>query len=241
MYLDTSKEMYKKKKRWFCGIEALTIVTPSEWLAALVKKSFLNEYPVKVINNGVDRTVFKPTESDFRTRHGIRDKKIVLGVAFGWGYGKGLDVFVELSRRLDKQKYQIVLVGTNAEIDKQLPNSIISIHRTSNQCELAEIYTSADVFVNPTREEVLGLVNVEALACGTPVLTFKTGGSPETIDETCGSVVDVDDVDAMEKEILRICAELPCSKESCIKRAKKFDMNDRFEEYIDLYKEVMGK
>lgn len=71
--IDQTKRMWKMKKKWFSGVEDLTIVTPSEWLAGLVKQSFLSEYPVKVINNGIDLTVFKPTMSDFRKRHGISE------------------------------------------------------------------------------------------------------------------------------------------------------------------------
>lgn len=239
-YRDTSKIMYRRKKEWFCGVKDMTIVAPSQWLADLVEQSFLKEYPIKVINNGVNLSVFKPQKSDFREKYGLQNKKIILGVAFGWGYGKGLDVFIELSNRLDCEKYQIVLVGTDSETDKQLPDSIISIHRTGNQKELAEIYTAADLMVNPTREEVFGLVNVEANACGTPVLAFKTGGCPECIDEKSGSIVECDDVDTLEREILRICTTTPYSEEACVERAKKFDMNDRFEEYIELYKKVMN-
>lgn len=240
MYLDTSKKMHRLKKEWFCGVENMTLVTPSEWLGDLVKQSFLKEYPVKVINNGIDLSVFKPTESDFREKYGLQDKKIILGVSFGWGYRKGLDVFVELAKRLGDD-YKIVLVGTDATTDASLPDNILSIHRTNNQQELAEIYTAADLFLMPTREEVLGLVNIEALACGTPVLTFRTGGCPETIDESCGIVVEVDDVDTMEKEIIRICEDRPYSEAACLEKAKTFNMNDRFEEYVELYKEVYGK
>ena len=235
-YIDTTRTMWKLKRNWFMDIEKCTIVTPSLWLADLVKLSFLKNYPVKVINNGIDLSVFKPTRSDFRKRHKLDDRKIVLGVAFGWGERKGLDVFIELVRRLPED-YRIVLVGTDDNVDKRLPTNIISIHRTQDQKELAEIYTAADIFANPTREEVLGLVNVESLACGTPVVTFRTGGSPECIDETCGSVVDCDDVDAMEKEIRRICEEKPYFVEACLNRAKLFDMNARFQEYVDLYKD----
>ena len=128
---------------------------------------------------------------------------------------------------------------TDDNVDKQLPANIISIHRTQNQTELAEIYTAADVFTNPTREENYPTVNMESLACGTPVITFKTGGSPEILDETCGSVVPCDDIDAMEMEIRRICEEKPYSKEACLNRAKSFDMNERFEEYVELYKELI--
>lgn len=230
---DRSSYVYKQKKKAFSGL-ALTIITPSEWLADLVKQSFLKDYPVKVIHNGIDLSIFKPTESDFRKKYGCEGKYILLGVAFGWGYRKGLDVFLELEKRLDKN-YQIVLVGTDENVDKQLPENIISIHRTQNQTELAEIYTAADLFVQPTREENYPTVNMEAIACGTPVLTFKTGGSPEIIDDTCGMVVERNDIEAMKKEILKICEEKTFSREECLERAKNFNANDRFKEYIDLY------
>ena len=240
MYLDTSKKMYELKEKWFCGIEDMTLVTPSQWLAELVKQSFLKDYPVKVINNGIDLSVFKPTESDFREKYGIENKKIILGVSFGWGYQKGLDVFIELSKRLGDD-YRIVLVGTSDATDAQLPENIISIHSTDNQTELAKIYTAADLFVNTTREDTYPTVNMEALACGTPVVTFRTGGCPEIVDESCGSVVEVDDVDAMEKEIIRICEEKPYSESACVERAKTFNMNDRFMEYVELYGKVFEK
>lgn len=237
---DNSKYMYRLKKKWFTGIKDMTIVTPSEWLAGLVKESYLKDYPVKVINNGIDLNVFKPTESDFREKYALENKYIVLGVAFGWGRRKGLDVFVELARRLDKEKYKIVLVGTDDNIDKLLPDNIISIHRTQNQTELAEIYTAADVFANPTREENYPTVNMESVACGTPVVTFNTGGSPEMFDETCGAAVAKDDNDAMYNEIIRICEAKPYSMEACIKKAKGFDKNEKFGEYIRLY-EVLNE
>lgn len=231
---DNSKKMYKRKKKWFTGVKDMTIVTPSAWLAGLVKESFLKEYPVQVINNGIDLDVFKPTESDFRKKHGLEDKNIILGVSFGWNDRKGLDVFIELAKRLPEQ-YRIVLVGTDDGTDKLLPDNILSIHRTQNQTELTEIYTAADLFVNPTREENYPTVNMEAIACGTPVLTFRTGGSPEILDETCGTVVEKNDIDAMEREILRICEQQPFSKGACLKRAEAFDKVQKFGEYIKLY------
>lgn len=233
--VDFTAKVWKLKKKWFSGVENLTIVTPSIWLSELVKESFLNEYPVRVVYNGIDTEVFRPVSSDFRFKNHLENKKIILGVAFDWGYAKGLDVFVELSRRLPND-YSIVLVGTNETVEANLPEDIISIRRTNNQKELAEIYSAADVFVNPTREEVLGLVNLEALSCGTPVITFNAGGSPECIDDTCGSVVDIDDIDSLEIEIKRICCEKPYSIENCVLRANTFSYDKKLEEYIEIYK-----
>lgn len=231
-YVDRSKKMWEMKRTWFTGVEDLTVITPSVWLAGLTKDSFMQAYPVKVINNGIDLNIFKPTPSDFRKKHSCEDKVILLGVAFGWGKRKGLDVFIDLANDLE-EKYQIVLVGTDDETDKQLPKNVISIHRTHDQQELAEIYTAADIFVNPTREDTYPTVNMESLACGTPVITFKTGGSPEIVNESCGIVVDCNDIDALKKAILHF-SEAPVSREACLRAAERFDMHDRFAEYVDM-------
>lgn len=234
-YVDTAKSLWRRKKKWFTSLDGLTIVTPSHWLAGLVKQSFLGNYPVKVIHNGIDLNVFSTTDSGFRKKCGLEGKKILLGVAFAWEERKGLDVFIELARRLD-ESYQIVLVGTNEEVDRLLPSNILSIHRTHDQRELAGIYSVADVFVNPTREDTFPTVNLEALACGTPVVTFETGGSPECVDDRSGSVVPCDDVDALEREIVRICAESPFTAEACKARGALFDRKECFSRYIALYR-----
>lgn len=233
---DNSKFMYSLKKKWFTGVSGLTIVTPSKWLGDLVKQSFLGDYPIMVINNGIDLSVFKPTESDFRKKYNCEDKFLILGVAFPWSKRKGIDVFIELSKQLDS-KYQIVLVGTDDNIDKQLPQNIISIHRTHNQAELAEIYSTCDLFVNPTREENYPTVNMESIACGTPVLTFNTGGSGEIPNNTCGDVVSKNTVEAVFKKINDIFDNNPFTEANCLKRAQSFAAEEKYAEYIKLYRE----
>lgn len=237
-FVDRSSRMYDLKQQWFTGLDAV-LVTPSQWLADQVKQSFLKDYPVQVINNGIDLDIFKPMESNFRQKYQCEDKKIVLGVSMGWSDKKGFDVFVELASRLPDD-YQIVLVGGNEQTDNKLPANVLSIHRTQNQHELAEIYSVADVFVNPTREETFPTVNIESLACGTSVITFRTGGSPEIIDETCGSVIECDDIDALEREIIRVCKDKPYSQEACIKRACQFDQKEKFKEYVKLYEDMVS-
>lgn len=235
-FFDKSAKNLARKQKALQGLD-LTVITPSQWLAGLVKQSFLKVCPVQVIRNGIDLSVFNPAECSLRKLYQLEDKKVVLGVALGWGEAKGIDVFIRLAQTLPND-YQIVLIGTDDRVDAQLPENILSIHRTQNQQALAEIYSAADVFVNPTREEVLGLVNIEALACGTPGVTFNSGGSPECYDETCGSIVDCDDVGALEREIIRICRDKPYTEEACIKKAKEFDKNERFKEYLELYERV---
>lgn len=230
---DNTKQMWKLKKKMFTGVKNLTIITPSQWLAKLVKESYLKEYPVTVINNGINLNVFKPTDSDFRERWGIKkEQKIILGVSFGWSVKKGVDCFIELASKLNKDIFKIVLVGTNEEVDKQLPPQIISIHRIQNQKELAGIYTAADIFVNPTREEVLGLVNVEAQACGTPVVMLKTGGSPECIKKNSGIVVD--DIEKI-LDIIRENKYSTISPMECIDSARRFDEKKKYDDYLDVY------
>ena len=235
-FFDRSKTMWIHKKECFLGLQDLVIVTPSRWLEKLVKESFLKNYPIVTINNGIDLQIFKQTlNNSFRKKHRIgRTKYLLLGVAFDWGHRKGLDVFIELAKKLNND-YQIVLVGTNEKVDKSLPNTIISIHRTSNQKELAEIYSSADLFINPTREENYPTVNMEAIACGTPVVTFSTGGSPEIIDDKTGRVVRCGDIDEMKRQIIDICEHHSIQRIDCLEKAKTFDLKKRFKKYLDLY------
>ena len=235
-YIDRTKTMWKLKKSWVTGVENMMIVTPSQWLADLVKESFLREYPVKVIHNGIDLEVFKPTPSNFREQYHCANKKVILGVAFGWGKREGLDVFVELAKRLDEH-HQIVLVGTDDNVDAQLPENIISIHRTADQQELAQIYTAADLFVNPTREENYPTVNMESIACGTPVLTFRTGGSPEILSTETGCAMDCGDIDTLETEILQWLNRRVDATNRCVRRASAFNYKDRFLEITELYSE----
>ena len=236
-YVDRSRQLYNLKKKMFTSVEDMILVTPSEWLANLVTESFLHTYPVRVIHNGIDISIFKPTESDFRTKYGCENKKILLGVSFAWGYSKGLDVFVELAKRLD-DTYCIVLVGTDEQIDRELPSNIISIHRTENRQELAGIYTTADLLINPTREDTFPTVNMEAIACGTRVLTFATGGSPETIPNGCGEIVPCGDIDALEQKIKEMCDQ-PWNVEPVKQAIYQMDMNCCFENYIQLYRDLM--
>lgn len=234
--LDTTRSMLKLKKKCFSNVADMTLVTPSRWLAGLVKESFLEGYEVKVIHNGIDLDVFQPRDSDFIEKNGLQGRKIILGVAFVWEARKGLDVFLRLADRLPEE-YRIVLVGTDEKTDRCLPDTILSIHRTHDAQELAQIYSAADVFVNPTREDNFPTTNLEALACGTPVITFNTGGSPEMLSPLCGSVVDKDDLEGLKREIERVCRDKPYTPEACRRRAEDFEMKNSFTKYVELYAE----
>lgn len=191
---------FVRKKAAFTGVNNMTLITPSRWLAELVRQSFLKEYPVEVVYNTIDKNVFKPTPGDFRERYGLQDKKIVLGVANVWDHRKGLDDFIKLAGMLD-DCYQIVLVGLSEQQIARLPGNVIGITRTNSTAELAEIYTAADVFVNPTYEDNYPTVNLEAQACGTPVVTYDTGGCRETLMPGKGCVVEVGNINQILEAI----------------------------------------
>lgn len=229
LVFSNAKRNFERKKAAFTGVKDLTIITPSEWLANLVKKSFLKEYQVKVINNGIDTNVFKPTPSTIRERHGLEDKKIVLGVAQNWGENKGFGDFMQLSRMLGDE-YKIVMVGlTEAQI-RLLPDNVLGITRTKNATELAEWYTAADVFANTTYQDTYPTVNLEAQACGTPVITYRTGGSPESVPDE--NVVATGDVNGLVALINKVCSD---SKNAKVYDTEMYDRKKLYQKYLEVY------
>lgn len=241
--LDNSKRNYLLKKDFFTRINNLTIVTPSIWLSNLVNQSFLKKYPIHVINNGIDLTIFKPIQSDFRQKYNLAKKYIILGVANNWEDRKGLDFFLKLSNVLDEDDI-IVLVGIDNKQRSKLPRNILGIEKTNSAYELAAIYSAADVFVNPTLEDNFPSVNLEALACGTPIITFDTGGCAETIDEYTGVAIEranllelINAIKNFKAKNMKIFAQ-----NYCLRRAiEYFSKEKKYMEYIRLYESVTIK
>ena len=213
------------------------MVPVSEWLGEVTRQSFMCKYQVNVIHNGIDINMFKPMRTDLRKHLHIRtDKTIVLGVASPWIPRKGYNDMIKLSQHRD---FQIVMVGVSSEQQKELPKNIISVTRTSNQQALAEYYSMADVFVNPTYSDNFPTTNIEALACGTPVITYKTGGSPEAVDSKTGVVVEQGDINAIAESIKAMCKK-PLDSNDCRKRAEeRFNKDECFGKYIELYNRLI--
>lgn len=239
---DNSRKNYQYKKKLFNSLKSLTIVPVSNWLGNFVERSFLKHNKIQVIHNGIDLEVFQPLNIT-KASLGLNSHKIVvLGVSNVWIKSKGLLEFINLSK---DDRLQVVMIGVDENILKLLPNNIIAIKRTQNQQQLSEYYSTADVFVNPTYADTFPTVNLEALACGTPVVTYNTGGSPEALDKDTGIVVDQGDYNALLNAIIEIASE---SAEKNIVRRKKcreravryFDRNDRFMEYFELYKRLIS-
>ncbi len=194
--LDGSRRNYARKKALFTSLPDLTLATPSQWLADEVKKSFLGAYPVEVVLNGVDLSRFQPCRSDFREQYGIGDQKVILGVASVWDRRKGKDTFVEMARQLG-DCYQIVLVGLTPRQIEELPANVLGIPRTNSVQALAQWYSLADVYVNASMEETMGMTTLEATACGTPSVVLDATALPEIARELGGTVVPPGDLEAL--------------------------------------------
>lgn len=236
-FLDRSKEHWLLKKELFVGCKNLTIVPVSDWLANFVKESFLKEKRIHVIKNGVDLNIFKPSTSLNISQTNSKFK--ILAVSSVWNPDKGkLDIY-KLREILAEDKFEITMVGLSADQYKQLPRGIIGIQRTQNLQELVKLYSDADVLINPTSADTFPTVNLEALACGTPVITYRTGGSPEAIDNKTGVVVEQGDVNGLVEAIYRM-KEDPLSSADCRKRAEEcFDKDKCFEKYVGLYEKLI--
>jgi putative colanic acid biosynthesis glycosyltransferase len=242
-FLDNSRRNFSDKRHLFTKVEKLHIVVHSQWLKGLVEQSFLNIYPVHHIFSGIDLEVFMPvTDNNIRRKYNIVNKKIILGVASIWDTRKGLSDFIKLHKNFPKD-YNLVLVGlTQKQIDA-LPSGIIGIERTESIYDLAALYSAADVFVNPTWQDNFPTTNLEALACGTPVVTYKTGGSPEAIDNHTGLVVEKGDVSGLANAITIILQNSKSTYSiSCRERAESlFSNTKRFDDYISLYEKLIGQ
>lgn len=229
LFFDASSRNYEKKKLLFNSIDNLTIVTPSKWLALLVGQSFLKDHAIEVINNGIELNTFKKTNTNVRDKYGLTGKRIILAVADGWGPRKGLNDIIRLSKILPEDN-KIIMVGLNGNEQEKIPENIITISRTNNVQELVDLYSSADVFINPTYEDNYPTVNLEAQACGTPVITYRTGGSVESVPQS--NIVNVGDIEALAEKVLN-------SNILEIKDRDNFDKNIAYTKYLELYKNVI--
>jgi glycosyltransferase involved in cell wall biosynthesis len=240
IFKDNSCRNFQDKKNLFKNIKPLEIVVHSEWLASLVQKSFLNDIKVHITPTGTDLNVFKPVNSELKNKYNIGDKKVILGCANIWSKRKGLDDFIKLNQLLS-DNCQIVLIGLTAKQIHSLPGGILGFTRTENTNELAAWYSLAEVFVNPTYQDNFPTTNIEALACGTPVITYNTGGSPEAIDVQTGFVLEKGDINGLAAAI-KLVMEKGKSPYTplCRARAEKlFNKDDRYMDYLRLYEELI--
>ena len=218
-------------------MENLYLVVPSLWLKNKIKDSILKERDVRLIYNGLDLSLFKPTPSDYRKKYNLEGKKILLFVSFIWNTMKGYEIVKKLSNILD-EKYTLVIIGNQKEKIKN--HRTLNIPATSNKEELIKWYSIADVFVNPTLGDNFPTVNIEALACGTPIVTCNTGGSPEIAGNEFGRIVYSKTPEEFVEKIEE-CVNQAYDPVVCSRYARKFDRKTAYNDYIKLYNEIVTK
>jgi len=240
IFIDNSQRNFVDKRRLFNSVDNLTIVPVSKWLEGEVRKSFLSSHRIKAIQNGIDIDKFRYSGNNIKTQFNIEDKFVILGVANPWDTRKGLRFFIEMASSLT-DRFQIVLIGLSKRQIAELPPNIIALKRTNNIDELVDFYSSADVFVNPTLEDTFPTTNLEALACGTPVVTFDSGGSAEAVDLDTGIVVNTKSSAFLCKAIFEIERNgKSFYTDKCRERAQNnFKKEDRFQDYIELYYDIL--
>ena len=248
--LDRSKQNWEKKRDLFSGLD-MTLVTPCRWLASIIKQSFLKVYPIEVIYNGINLEIFKPSfKKGIKEIYSPQGKPIVLGVASEWTGRKGLSDICELAKR--KQNIQFVVVGLTSKQQKMLPSEIVGKQRTSNVQELVELYSVADVFLNPTYEDNFPTTNLEAMACGTPIVTYDTGGSPEAIylaqeygNYKVGEVIKKEKANKVElvkvEKAIDNLIQKTMDPDKIRRCSEVFSQNNRLLDYITLYQRVYRK
>lgn len=243
LLLDHSEKNFDLKKKYFQMPSKMYLVPVSKWLEKDIQLSILNKHKIIQIYNGIDTQTFSPSfTGNVFAKYNIRDgQKIILGVASNW-YRKGLNDFLQLAELIDKQ-YTIILVGLKQKELDFLPNKIIGIKRTENVQALVELYSAATVFFNPTWEDNFPTTNIEALACGTPVITYDTGGSPEAIEKDTGYIIEKGDIKSAVKDIIEITQNGKVFyKDKCRNSVlKRFNKDERYNEYFDLYCKILNK
>ncbi len=248
IFMDNSKNNYIRKRIAFSKVPNLTLVTPSQWLANEVKQSFLHDYPVMVIPNGIDPTLFRRvnlSNNEIRQKlshyHIADNRPIILGVANIWDKRKGLTYILKMAKKL-QDKYLFIIIGLNKIQIKNIElkfskEAVLPLGRTKNQEELCLFYNLASVYVNPTIEDNFPTTNLEALACGTPVITFRSGGSPEMLDQTCGIVVEKYDSNGL---INAVPIAIKLNPENCVNRINLNYLNNQMvQSYHKLYHELI--
>lgn len=240
-FVDSSKANYVMKKKMFSGFSNMTIVCPSVWMQDIVKQSFLKDTLNVVVSNGIDFEVFYPRQSK-RALEKYKiptDKKVILGVANIWEERKGLGVFLNLAKELEENSI-FVLVGLNTKQKKKMLPNMIGIERTENKDELAEIYTRADVFLNPSQEESFSLVTVEAMACGTPVVALDSSAVKELVNDENGIVLHEPDIKDYIRAIT-ICEKKKACAEKIIESVQKYSVENMTRNIMKIYQEEINE
>ena len=243
-FTDNSEVNFQIKKNLFNSVDNLTLVPVCNWLGNIIGKSYLSGKSRHVIYNGIDTDVFKPRElhPDLVDKLcAFKEEFIVLAVASAWNDTKGFQDILKLAEDLTDD-YHMVVVGLNRRQIRGLPGNITGIEHLNNVIRLAEIYSCADVFINPTYQDTLPTVNIESIACGTPVVIYNTGGSADIVNDKTGIVVETGNLMALKKAVEEICH---CGKRKykndCRDYAvRMFNEDNNLRSYVNLYAGLLG-
>ena len=243
--MDQSARNWQEKRDLFSGLQHLVLATPSDWLRGQVKQSFLKNYPVYTLPNGLDVTSFKPCQDESFMRDVINfyglersgGRKLVLSVAAVWDERKGLDDLIDLAKALGEE-YCVAAVGLDEFQIASLPKgTVMGLKRAGNLNDLCALYTAADLYVSASHEETMGMTLLEALACGTQVLCYDATAMPEIVTDDVGEVVKLGDIHALAAAARRLCAS-PLEASACRARAEEYESNVRFAAYLRLYENM---
>ena len=236
---DNSAKILSDRKKYLGKIKNLYVVGVSQWIASEAERTFLKGKNITTIHNGVDTGFFVPTPSDFRKKHNLEDKFLILAPANKWLKSINKETFDTVSNNLPSDCV-IVMLGCTESQKKGLPSNVLALDYIKDRDELRKVYSACDVFANCTREDTFPLINLEVQACGTPVITYKNTGTQETVDNKCGFCVENDDAKGFLDAILSV-KEIGKTKvtEDCIGRIKQyFDRDKNYMEYINLYNDI---
>ena len=237
---DCTYSVWQEKKRLFSMIDDLVVVSCSDWLTDITRRSFLGNRRLMTIHNGVNLEVFRPiTSNGIRTRLQIDDKAfVVLGMANKWLLERNREV---LSAVLSMTDIILVLLGCTKEQQIKVNGSNVkTVGFVGDKHELACYYSAADVFVNLSWEDTFPTVNLESLACGTPIIAHYCTGVPEMVDAKVGMVIQPGCAEKMIAAIneVKSVGKDYYSKHCRAKAEKEYDYKQCVAKYISLYQDM---
>ena len=233
---------FAERKNIYSKFDNLAVNGVSEWTTEAAKRSILGTAKhIKRIYNWVDTKLFCPKDNAnaVKARYGISEnKKLILGVSQSWSQGKGLNSFIHLSSRLSDVA-EIILIGADNGVP--VKDNLRCIGFTANVDELVELYSAADVLVNASEAETFGLVTVEAMACGTPVVAYNNSGSKELVSDAVGALAEDGNIQALYEGVIKILSNGKERYSSSCRRhvCENFEKNAQVQKYIDFYKEIL--
>lgn len=240
LFIDRSEQNYRLKKGLFTLPEQLTITTVSKWLNGLVKQSYFAQYPTRIIYDGIDTESFRPVYSNLRSQYGLENKYILMSAAANWSISKGWEDYIKLSELLSDD-YVIMLIGVTDQQRKMLPNNIIGVPRQEGKELLAKYYSMADILLNLSYQETFGMTTAEALACGTPGISYNKTACPELLSLDTGIVVEAGNM----KQILAAIEEIRSRGKASYTNACRQRVLDNFDfrkvnsQFFDIYNEIL--